>query len=101
MALLLQAFIWGFGIAYAILGWFGAPNWLRYLIVIGVVVWVAWYICSSRRHNRRNISGAQLRSDLKHARKTRLTVGERFENRFRGAHHRPRNEIERIYERDH
>lgn len=101
MGLILSALVWGFGIAYAIAGWFGAPNWVRISIVFGVVLWVLWYIISMRRHNRRNISGAQLEDDLEHAQKKTLTRGERFGNRFRGAHHQPRSEIQRLYNGDH
>lgn len=102
MGLIVSALVWGFGIAYAILGWFGAPNWLRYTIVAGVLVWILWYNVTAHRHNKRNISGAQLRDDQAHAQKKKpLTLKERFENRFRGAHHVPRKEIDQLYGGDH
>lgn len=97
MGLLIQAIIWGFGSAYAILGWFGAPLWLRIVILISVAVWILCYLYDSKKHQRRTVSGEGGREDREHAGTAYLTEGEAAANYWRGASHKPRDEVDRLY----
>lgn len=86
------------GLTVAIIS--GMPPWLITLLVIGLLISVVWYNVNARWHNQRTVSGEGLDDNLDEADVEYLTERESFENQFCGAHHVPRSEVARLYDRN-